>query len=149
MSGVEEPLRAAVESALAGGILIGLSVTAMLLFNGRITGISGILAGLLIPKSGEWLWRFAFIVGLIGGAIFFVRVLSDFTTPHINYPLGILICSGFLVGFGTSLGNGCTSGHGICGIGRLSPRSIIATMVFMASGAFSVFVVRHCFGVSW
>ncbi len=136
-------------TAFAGGILIGLSVTLMLLFNGRITGISGILAGLLMPKSGDWLWRFAFIVGLMAGAILFVRVLSDSSIPDINYPLGLLICSGFLVGYGTSLGNGCTSGHGICGIGRLSPRSIIATMVFMISGACTVLVFRHGFGVAW
>jgi uncharacterized membrane protein YedE/YeeE len=135
-------------TAFAGGILIGLSITVMLLFNGRITGISGILAGLLTPKTGEWFWRFVFILGLMTGAFIFVHVFPGSYIPRTDFPLGLLISSGFLVGFGTSLGSGCTSGHGICGIGRLSPRSIVATMIFMASGAVSVFVIRHLLGLT-
>ncbi len=130
-------------SALAGGILIGLSVTIMLLFNGRITGISSILYGLIIAKKGDWIWRLIFLIGLIAGAVLFVSIFPDSYKPRAEFSLGLLITSGFLVGFGTSLGGGCTSGHGICGIGRLSPRSIVATMVFMASGAASVFIIRH------
>jgi len=135
-------------SSLAGGLLIGLSATVMLLFNGRITGVSGILSGLLTYTAGEWLWRLFFLLGMIAGAFFFVSVFPDSFKPRTDFPLGLLIAAGFLVGFGTRLGGGCTSGHGICGIGRLSPRSIVATMVFMASGAVSVFFIRHIIGIT-
>lgn len=135
-------------TALSGGLLIGLSATIMLLFNGRITGISGMVSGLLPPSQGEWLWRLVFLVGMMAGAVVFVSFFPSSFTPRENYPIGLLIASGFLVGFGTRLGNGCTSGHGICGIGRLSKRSIIATMVFMASGGITVFIFRHLLGQS-
>lgn len=134
-------------TALAGGILIGLSATLMLLFNGRITGISGIISGLLPPKSEEWLWRMLFLLGMIAGASLFVVFFPKLFVDRIDFPPILLIIGGFLVGFGTSLGNGCTSGHGVCGIARLSPRSIVATLVFMFSGGITVFVIRHLLGI--
>ena len=130
-------------TALAGGILIGLSVTMMLLFNGRVTGISGIVSELLAPKPGEWLWRLVFLIGMMAGAFLFVIVFPASFTPRTDFPLGLLVIGGFLVGFGTRMGSGCTSGHGICGIARLSPRSIVATVAFMFSGGITVYVLRH------
>lgn len=135
-------------TALSGGLLIGLSATIMLLFNGRITGISGMLSGLLPPIQGEWLWRLCFLLGMIIGAVIFVRFFPESFVVRTNFPIGLLILAGFLVGFGTRLGNGCTSGHGICGIARLSLRSIIATLVFMTSGGISVFIIRHLIGIN-
>lgn len=135
-------------TALAGGVLIGLSVTIMLLFNGRITGISGIVSGLLTHKKEERIWRLIFLLGLIAGAVLFVSLFPDTYTPRTEFLPGLLIASGFLVGFGSSLSGGCTSGHGICGIGRLSSRSIVATLVFMTSGAITVFIIRHVFGIT-
>lgn len=132
---------------LLGGVLIGCSILILMLSIGRIAGISGISSGLLDkePQGGK-LWRFVFIVGLILGAI-----LLQFTFPILlplrqELPIFIVICSGLLVGFGAHLGGGCTSGHGICGIGRLSKRSIIATCLFMSSGAATVFITRHILG---
>ncbi len=130
-------------TAFSGGILIGLSVTIMLLFNGRITGVSGIIAELLTPKVGEWLWRLVFLIGMISGSTFFVYLFPETFTPRTGFPTSLLVIGGLLVGFGTKLGSGCTSGHGICGIAQLSPRSIIATVIFMFSGAVTVFIIRH------
>src|SRR5882757_5362882 len=114
-------------SALLGGMLIGLSASAMLLLDGKIAGISGILAGVLRPIRGDTLWRICFLGGLFAGG-FLLRILLprafDFGTIR---PLPILIVAGLMVGFGTRLGSGCTSGHGVCGIARLSPRSLLAT----------------------
>lgn len=135
-------------SALAGGILIGLSATVMLLFNGRVTGISGMISGLVTPTKGEWSWRLVFLIGMMIGAVLFVFIFSGSLTPRTNFPLYLLIVGGFLVGFGTRLGNGCTSGHAICGIARFSPRSILATCVFMFSGGVTVFVIRHVLGLT-
>ncbi len=134
-------------SALAGGILIGFSATIMLLFNGRITGISGIISKLLTPVAGEWLWRLVFLLGMIAGTTLFVYLYPESFSPRLDFPVGLIIVAGFLVGFGTQLGNGCTSGHGICGIASLSSRSIIATIVFMLSGGLTVFIIRHVIGV--
>ncbi|MCK5889439.1 MAG: YeeE/YedE family protein [Methylococcales bacterium] len=130
-------------TAFSGGILIGLSVTIMLFFNGRITGVSGIIAGLLAPKTGEWLWRLIFLIGMISGSTLFVYLYPETFTPRAGFPTPLLVIGGLLVGFGTRLGNGCTSGHGICGIARLSLRSIVATVIFMLSGAVTVFITRH------
>jgi uncharacterized membrane protein YedE/YeeE len=135
-------------SALFGGLLIGFSATIMLWFNGRITGISGMLIGLLNPIKGEWLWRGSFLVGMMGGAVFFIEIFPSSSALREHFPTYLLIIAGFLVGFGTRLGSGCTSGHGICGIARLSPRSIIATGTFMISGALTVFIIRHIIGIS-
>jgi uncharacterized membrane protein YedE/YeeE len=130
-------------TAFLGGILIGLSVTIMLLFNGRITGVSGIIAELLTPKVGEWLWRLVFLIGMISGSTLFVYLFPETFTPRTGFPTSLLVIGGLLVGFGTKLGSGCTSGHGICGIAQLSPRSIIATVIFMFFGAATVFIIRH------
>ncbi len=135
-------------TALSGGLLIGLSASIMLLFNGRITGISGMLTGLLTPIKGEWFWRLSFLLGMIAGAIIFITFFPESFVPRKNFPSILLILAGFLVGFGTRLGNGCTSGHGICGIARFSLRSIIATIVFMLSGGVSVFIIRHLLGIT-
>lgn len=132
-------------SALIGGLIIGVSAALFILMNGRIAGISGIIGGLLKPMKHDVLWRVAFVVGLFMAPTLY----SLFTRmPDIqvdtNYPL--LVLAGLLVGIGTRYGSGCTSGHGICGISRLSPRSIIATCVFMSSGIITVFIMRHVFG---
>lgn len=127
---------------LLGGLLIGLAVTIMLLFNGRVVGISGIIAGLIKPQQQDTLWRFTFVLGLvIGGLILNFSWPSVFQNTIVASNMQIII-AGFLVGFGTLLGNGCTSGHGVCGISRLSPRSLIATFVFMLTGIVAVFIFR-------
>lgn len=130
-------------SALLGGALIGISVTLLLLFNGRIAGISGILNGVFILPRNEKTWRILFLLGLILGAAMFNQLMPNFFSPRQNYPFWLLVSGGLLVGFGTRMGSGCTSGHGICGIARLSIRSILATLTFMASGIFTVFIIRH------
>jgi uncharacterized membrane protein YedE/YeeE len=135
-------------ASLIGGILIGLAASMMLLFNGKIAGISGIVAGLLHPAGDETLWRVLFVTGLVTGGLV-LRLVHPaayaFTIPRTT---AALVAAGLLVGFGTRLGNGCTSGHGVCGISRLSARSIAATVVFIATGAATVFVVNHLLGGS-
>jgi uncharacterized protein len=131
---------------LVGGALIGLAASALLLFNGRILGVTGIFAGIIKPTVGDVAWRVAFVVGLIfGGLVLIKSGFPAFPAAIDRSPLW-LVASGILVGFGTRLGNGCTSGHGVCGNSRLSLRSIIATITFMASGAATVFVIRHVLG---
>ncbi|MDD5460321.1 MAG: YeeE/YedE thiosulfate transporter family protein [Methylococcales bacterium] len=130
-------------SATAGGALIGISVTLLLLFNGRIGGISGIMNGALFAPNNERSWRLIFLAGLILGAFIFHRLAPGFNSPRQNYPLLLLALGGFLIGFGTRVGGGCTSGHSICGIANLSIRSIIATLTFMASGMITVYIIRH------
>lgn len=129
--------------ALIGGILIGVSASAMLLLEGRIAGISGICAGVLHPAKNDTAWRISFVAGLLAGGVLLRMFLPTAFDFGIIRPYPILILAGLLVGFGTRLGNGCTSGHGVCGIGRLSPRSMVATMTFIASGVATVFVVNH------
>jgi hypothetical protein len=130
-------------SATAGGALIGISVTLLLLFNGRIGGISGILSGVCLAPKNDRIWRLIFIVGLVLGAYIFQLLEPNFNIPRQNYPLLLLGLGGFLVGFGTRMGSGCTSGHGICGIANLSIRSLIATLTFMATGIITVYIIRH------
>ncbi len=123
-----------------GGAMIGLSASLMLVLNGRIAGISGILNGLLRkPQRGELAWRLLFVAGLLGGGALTLRLLGNEATPP-----GILtaVAAGALVGLGTRLGNGCTSGHGVCGLSRLSGRSLAATLTFIATGALTVLVTR-------
>ena len=120
-------------ASTVGGLLIGLSASLLVLFNGRIAGISGVLGRALAPPDGERGWRLLFLAGLLAGG----------AAPR---SIGPLIFAGLLVGVGTRLGGGCTSGHGVCGIARLSPRSIAATLVFMTAGAATVFVARHVLG---
>ena len=130
-------------SALLGGGLIGLSAGLLLMTTGRITGISGIIAGMLVPASDGRLWRGLFVAGLIIGCGLVRLVSADAVPITIAASSGELLVAGLLVGFGTRLANGCTSGHGICGVSRLSPRSIVATLIFMASGALTMFIMRH------
>ena len=134
-------------SALAGGVLIGLSAALLWILNGRIAGISGIVGQLLRPAAGDARWRLAFVAGLVGGGMLVAALHpASFDLPHGGH--GTLLVGGLLVGFGTRLGNGCTSGHGLCGMSRLSPRSIVATVIFMAVGMATVYVVRHVGGAS-
>lgn len=132
---------------LLGGALIGLSVSVLLLFNGRMAGISGIMNGVFNSPKNEEYWRFTFLAGLIIGAILFQYMAPDFFTLRENYPLWLLAIGGYLVGIGTRLSSGCTSGHGICGIASLSKRSIFATLTFMASGMLTVFIIKHLVGL--
>lgn len=129
-------------AALAGGLLIGLAAAVFILFNGRIAGISGILGGLIKPRLGDIAWRLAFIGGLIAAPVIYALFWQ---LPKISIEANsiTLIAAGLIVGFGTRLGSGCTSGHGVCGISRLSPRSIAATLIFMIAGFLTVFLVRH------
>ena len=130
-------------SALLGGALIGLSVTLLLLFNGRMAGISGIMNGVFNSPKDERIWRLVFLLGLVMGAVIFQLIMPDLFIPRQGYPLWLVAIGGFLVGIGTRLGNGCTSGHGICGIANLSRRSILATLTFMGFGMLTVYIVRH------
>ena len=129
-------------SALAGGLLIGLAAAWLILVEGRILGASGILGGLVPPRAGDWEWRVALLAGLIAAPLF-ARALVRMVPPVIEADTATLIAGGLMVGFGTRLGAGCTSGHGVCGVARLSPRSIAATATFMVAGFLTVFVVRH------
>ncbi|MGF1685429.1 YeeE/YedE family protein [Photobacterium japonica] len=132
--------------ALLGGMLLGLSAALLLLMNGRIAGISGIVSGVLKPEKGEWHWRLLFLCGmLVSGATAPLLGLTFATTLPVT-SIGVVVMAGLLVGIGTKLGNGCTSGHGICGMGRLSPRSVVATLVFMAVAMLTVFIRLHVFG---
>jgi uncharacterized membrane protein YedE/YeeE len=133
-------------SALIGGALIGLSAAGLLLLNGRVAGISGILGGVIEGERDELAWRLAFLVGLIAAPL--LLAASGALTPRVEIVASgpAVVVAGLLVGFGTRLGLGCTSGHGICGLARLSPRSLVATLTFMAAGALVVFLARHMIG---
>lgn len=133
-------------AALLGGALLGLSASILLLFNGRIAGISGIVAGLLRPSEGETLWRALFVAGMVAFAVVASRLHPATFSTTVERPSLALAAAGALVGFGTRLGNGCTSGHGICGTSRLSVRSIAATVTFIGSGIATVFVTRYLLG---
>jgi len=135
-------------SALSGGALIGLSVSLLLLFNGRMAGISGIMNGLFMAPKKEELWRGLFLIGLILGAYIFQLLTDNSLQLRNDYPFLLIVLGGFLVGFGTRMGNGCTSGHGICGIATFSIRSITATIIFMLSGMVTVFILKHLLGVA-
>lgn len=130
------------QNAIIGGSLIGLAVSMMLLFNGKVTGISGILGGILNPESKDKNWRIIFLSGLLVGGLI-LRALNDRVFQVITQATSVdYLLAGFLVGFGTLLGNGCTSGHGVCGISRFSLRSIIATVTFIFSGVVSVVIFK-------
>ncbi len=128
--------------SLLGGVLIGVASALFILANGRIAGISGILGGLLRPVPGDVHWRLAFLLGLIV-APGLVYLFMPYQAPTIDADTGTLLAAGLLVGMGTRYGGGCTSGHGVCGLSRLSPRSVVATLAFMAAGVGVVFVMRH------
>ena len=133
-------------TALAGGILIGLAATVLIACNGRIAGISGIVGSLLARRAeGETAWRLAFVLGLILAPVFY-RIVATLPVSHIEAGWTELIVAGLLVGYGSRLGSGCTSGHGVCGLSRLSPRSLAATATFMVAGFITVFLVRHVVG---
>jgi uncharacterized protein len=132
-------------AALAGGLLVGLAAALFALFNGRIAGISGIVGGLLRPKNGDVAWRAAFVGGLIIAPLLY-RLFAALPAIRIDAGWPMLVLAGLMVGVGTRYGSGCTSGHGVCGLSRLSPRSLVATVVFMGAGFLTVFVVRHLFG---
>ena len=133
-------------SSLLGGALIGLAASILLLFNGRVAGISGILGGALNPAPGDTLWRLMFLLGLMGaGAVGALLRPAAFVACPVQ-SMSIIALAGFLVGYGTRLGNGCTSGHGVCGVSRLSPRSLLATATFLATGAITVFIAKHLLG---
>jgi hypothetical protein len=133
-------------SALAGGALIGLAAALFLLLNGRIAGISGVLGGLLKPARGDIAWRVAFVLGLVGAPLVY-GLLAALPAPEIEAGNAALIAAGLLVGIGTRYGSGCTSGHGVCGLSRLSPRSLVATASFMGAGFAAVFVIRHLINI--
>lgn len=130
-------------SGIVGGLLIGLATTLLLLLNGRIGGISGIVGNLLTPGSGGTGWRAAFVVGLVLGAFAYMLATGGAIPLRVEASLPAVIAGGLLVGFGTRLGSGCTSGHGLCGIARFSKRSIAATLVFMGVAVLTVFLTRH------
>lgn len=134
-------------SALLGGALIGLSAALLLLLNGRMAGVSGVLGRLLPPTLGDAAWRLWFLAGLVGGGVVW-RLASGQTAADLVFEAGVpvLLVGGLLTGFGTRTASGCTSGHGVCGIGRLSPRSMVATATFMATAAVTVYVTRHGWG---
>jgi uncharacterized protein len=128
-------------SSLAGGILIGLAAAMLVLVNGRIAGVSGIVGGLLRPWRGDVAWRIAFVLGLLCAAPIYALFIGK-SWVRIDAGWGTLILAGLLVGAGTSYAAGCTSGHGVCGLSRLSPRSLVATLAFMAAGMLTVFLVK-------
>jgi uncharacterized membrane protein YedE/YeeE len=130
-------------SGLIGGLLIGLATVLLLLLNGKIAGISGIVGGLLSRKGSEVEWRAVFIVGLLLGAFIYMLATGGALPVNIQTSLLVIVLAGLLVGFGTRLGSGCTSGHGVAGIARLSRRSIVATLTFFATATITVFVTQH------
>ncbi len=131
-------------ASLAGGLLLGLASAAFILFNGRILGISGILGGLLRPQAGDTGWRLSFVAGLLVAPLVWSLFAAP-VVPRIDAGPALLVIAGLLVGWGTRYGSGCTSGHGVCGLSRLSPRSLVATLAFMGAGFATVYALRHLF----
>ena len=131
--------------SLAGGVLLGVAAAVFILVNGRILGISGIVGGLLGPSPRDVAWRIAFLLGMLAAPATFVLLAPPgfLPAPRIGAGYGAVVAAGLLVGFGTRHGSGCTSGHGVCGLSRLSPRSLAATLAFMAAGFVTVFLLRH------
>ena len=132
-------------ASLSGGILLGVASAFFILVNGRVLGISGILGGLLAPKAGDTGWRVALVLGLFAAPLVMglLAPAGFIAAPRIDAGFGVVVLAGLLVGIGTRYGSGCTSGHGVCGLSRLSPRSLVATLAFMGAGFAMVFVVRH------
>jgi uncharacterized membrane protein YedE/YeeE len=129
-------------AALGGGVLLGVASALFILVNGRILGISGIMGGLLRPRAGDVGWRLAFVLGMLA-APWLYQVFAGPIQARVDAGWGMVVLAGLLVGAGTRYGSGCTSGHGVCGLSRLSPRSLVATLAFMGAGFATVFVVRH------
>lgn len=134
-------------ASIAGGALIGLAAVTLMLANGRIAGIAGIVGGLFGAAAGDAGWRIAFVAGLIAGPLLLALAGVPLPGVHIDASMPALVLAGLLVGFGTRLGMGCTSGHGVCGLARLSRRSLAATVTFFATGVIVVFIVRHVLGL--
>ena len=134
-------------ASLAGGVLLGIASALFILVNGRILGISGILGGLLQPRPGDTGWRVAFLLGMLAApaTLALIAPAGMISAPRIDAGYLAIVVAGLLVGYGTRLGSGCTSGHGVCGLSRLSPRSLVATGSFMVAGFAIVFVMRHLF----
>jgi uncharacterized membrane protein YedE/YeeE len=132
-------------ASLTGGIILGIASAIFILVNGRILGISGILGGLLPPKAGDTTWRLAFLLGMFAAPTVFHAVVPAqyISAPRIDASGWMVIAAGLLVGIGTRYASGCTSGHGVCGLSRLSPRSLVATLSFMGAGFVMVYVLRH------
>jgi hypothetical protein len=133
--------------SLTGGLLLGVAAAMFILVNGRVLGISGIVGGLLVPRKRDAGWRVAFLLGLAAAPLIFRMVMPAdlIQAPRIEAEYLAVVVAGLLVGVGTRYGSGCTSGHGVCGISRMSPRSLLATITFMAAGFLTVFVLRHLF----
>lgn len=133
-------------AGLIGGLFIGVAASLFVLLNGRIAGISGVLGGIFAGAAAEWPWRILFVAGIVAGPLAVAQFATGYPAIEVHTPLPILIVSGLLVGFGTRLGSGCTSGHGICGLARGSRRSIVATVTFFVVAVATVFVSRHLLG---
>lgn len=133
--------------AFLGGILLGLAAALYVILHGRILGISGIVSGLLPPKQGDTNWRLSLVLGLLSAPLLASFFFGLHTIAVIDADWITLIIAGLLIGFGANYGSGCTSGHGVCGLSRLSPRSLVATVSFMSAGFFIVFVIRHVLGL--
>ena len=133
--------------AFLGGILLGLAAALYVILHGRILGISGIVSGLLLPKEGDLNWRLSLVLGILSAPLLSSLFFDLHTTTVIDADWISIIVAGLLVGFGANYGSGCTSGHGVCGLSRLSPRSLVATVSFMTAGFLIVFVIRHVLGL--
>lgn len=133
-------------TGLIGGLIIGIASVLMLWGSGRITGISGIFGGLLSPGSGDFAWRVAFVAGLVGGGLLWPMITGNALPITLQVSWPIMLVAGFIVGFGARLGSGCTSGHGVCGLARMSPRSFVAVPTFMVSAAVTTYVMKHIIG---
>jgi uncharacterized protein len=135
---------------LIGGIIVGLAATMLLWFNGRIAGISGIFNGMItIRRKGDVLWRFLFIIGMVAGGLFHqFLILDEPSYQPLNSPIWVLLLGGVIVGYGTSMGSGCASGHGVCGLGRLSKRSLVAVLTFLSTGILTTYFIEHVLGVA-
>ncbi|NBS47188.1 MAG: YeeE/YedE family protein [Betaproteobacteria bacterium] len=132
-------------ASLAGGILLGIASSLFVLVNGRILGISGILGGLIRPRPGDSAWRISFLLGMFAAPLLYAALAGP-SIARIDATWGMVIAAGLLVGWGTRYGSGCTSGHGVCGLSRMSPRSLVATLAFMDTGFATVYLARHLLG---
>jgi uncharacterized membrane protein YedE/YeeE len=133
--------------ALLGGVLLGIAAVLYVLLHGRILGISGIVSGMLSPTPGDWHWRLSLVLGIFSAPFWALLIFNLRTDSIIDANYLAIIVAGLLVGFGSQYGSGCTSGHGICGLSRLSPRSLVATISFMFAGFATVFIIRHILGL--
>lgn len=133
--------------SLAGGALIGVASVLLMALMGRIMGATGVLAGLLQPANlADWSWRAALLAGMVSGPVVVMLITGQFPQVQVPFSTTMLVVGGLIVGVGVTFGAGCTSGHGVCGMARLSPRSIVATLTFMLTTAITVYVVRHVIG---